>query len=78
MKKHPNETGSALPIRGPISNQAIAIARSLWHADHGTDRALLERVAAGLRAPESSDQFHPQRDIDRIIARYRATHGRAR
>ncbi|WP_063061936.1 hypothetical protein [Nocardia sienata] len=78
MKEHPNEASSALPIRGPISNQAIAIARSLWHADHCTDRALLERVAAGLRAPERSGEFHPQRDIDRIIARYRATHGRAR
>ncbi|WP_063125424.1 hypothetical protein [Nocardia fusca] len=78
MKKHPNASSSALPIRGPIGNQAIAIARSLRHAEHGTDRALLERVAAGLRALEYSDEFHPQRDIDRIIARYRAAHGRAR
>lgn len=78
MNEHTNASGSALPIRGPISNQAIAIARSLWHAGHSTDRALLERVAAGLRAPEYADEFHPQRDIDRIIARYRATHGRVR
>lgn len=78
MTEQPNDRGSVLPIRGPISNQAIAIARSLRHADHGTDRALLERVAAGLRASEYSDEFHPQRDIDRIIARYRATHGRVR
>lgn len=55
MTEQPNDPGSALPIRGPISNQAIAIARSLWHADHGTDRALLERVAAGLSVASEVD-----------------------
>ncbi|MEV3964275.1 hypothetical protein AB0M34_25885 [Nocardia sp. NPDC050193] len=78
MNELPEEPAPALPPRGPISNQAIAIARSLWQGDYGTDRALLERVAAGLRTPESSDEYRPQRDIDAVIARYRATRGRVR
>ncbi|WP_327148684.1 hypothetical protein [Nocardia sp. NBC_01329] len=78
MESSAQEPVPSLPLRGPISNQAIALARTLWDDDHCTDLALLERVAAGLRAERPGSRPHLQHEIDSVIARYRAQHRHVR
>ncbi|MGW5386586.1 hypothetical protein [Nocardia sp. NPDC003963] len=73
----PGSHESPLPLRGPISNQSIALARALWHDDHCTDLGLLERIAAGLRAEEPAPHIRLQHEIDVVIAQYRAAQRRA-
>lgn len=78
MKEPAPEPVPSLPLRGPISNQAIALARALRHDDHCTDPVLLERIATGLRAERPESRPHLQHEIDSVIARYRARHRHVR
>ncbi|MGW5385532.1 hypothetical protein [Nocardia sp. NPDC003963] len=67
-----------LPVRISFGNQAMATTLHLWNGAGGADRVTLERVAAGLRNlnPQVISD-HPQREVDGVIARWRAASGSA-
>ncbi|MFI2232538.1 hypothetical protein [Nocardia testacea] len=67
-----------LPIRISFGSQAMATTLHLWDEAAGADRVTLERVAAGLRdlSPHGISD-HPQREVDGVIARWRAASGSA-
>ena len=72
---HSEETCSppALPRRA--TNQAIAAALRIWRESECYDRATVELCLEGLRAldtPTAPDRPTVQREIDGVIARWRA------
>jgi hypothetical protein len=61
-----------LPRRISSGNQAMAATLRLRNEAVAADRDTLERVAEGLRNfGAQADLGHPQREVDRVIARWR-------
>ncbi len=57
------ETLPPLPVRRPV-NRAMAATLRYWHTSPRNNRALLERIAAGLRAlPDTHPRGHCRTDL---------------